>query len=132
MPPPAPPRAVTVHYYPKKPRRSGVHAVPRRAPTVETVLTELPEEAEPRRRHTLTDERPDPVEQALAQFEAALALDPDDLAALVYRAEVRLARKKPAKAVEDLERALAVGAPGDPFVARAKKLLTLARSQRAG
>ena len=123
MPPPAPPRAVTVHYYPKKPRRSGVHAVPRRAPTVETVLTELPEEAEPRRRHTLTDERPDPVEQAL---------DPDDLAALVYRAEVRLARKKPAKAVEDLERALAVGAPGDPFVARAKKLLTLARSQRAG
>ncbi len=70
------------------------------------------------------------LEQALEQFEAALAIDPDDLAALVYRGEIRLSRRKVARATEDLERAVKLGPASDPFVARARKLLTLARSNR--
>lgn len=70
------------------------------------------------------------IDQALEQFEAALEIDPDDLAALVYRGEIRLSRRKMARAVEDLERAVKLGAGTDPFVARAKKLLTLARANR--
>ncbi|MDP2276225.1 MAG: tetratricopeptide repeat protein [Archangium sp.] len=70
------------------------------------------------------------LDGALEQFEAALAIDPDDLAALVYRGEIRLSRRKVARAVEDLERAVALGHASDPFVARARKLLTLARANR--
>ena len=70
------------------------------------------------------------LEGALEQFEAALAIDPDDLAALVYRGEIRLARRKVARAIEDLERAVERGPASDPFVARARKLLTLARANR--
>ena len=57
-------------------------------------------------------------------------IDPDDLAALVYRGEIRLSRRKMARAIEDLERAVKLGAGSDPFVARARKLLTLARANR--
>lgn len=70
------------------------------------------------------------LDAALAQFEAALDIDPDELAALVYRGEIRLARRKVARAVEDLERAVKLGAASDPFVQRAKKLLVLARASR--
>ncbi len=70
------------------------------------------------------------LDRALEQFEAALEIDPEDLAALVYRGEIRLSRRKVARAVEDLERAVKLGASTDPFVARARKLLSLARSNR--
>jgi tetratricopeptide (TPR) repeat protein len=69
-------------------------------------------------------------DKALEQFEAALDIDPDDLAALVYRGEIRLSRRKMARAIEDLERAVKLGAVTDPFVARARKLLNLARANR--
>ena len=59
-----------------------------------------------------------------------LAAAGEDLAALVYRGEIRLSRRKVARAEEDLGRAVKLGPPGDPFVARAKKLLTLARANR--
>jgi tetratricopeptide (TPR) repeat protein len=78
------------------------------------------------------------LDRALEQFEAALEIDPDDLAALVYRGEIRLSRRTGgstgkaavSKAIEDLERAVKLGPGADPFVARARKLLSLARSNR--
>lgn len=70
------------------------------------------------------------LDRALEQFEAALEIDPEDLAALVYRGEIRLSRRKVARAIEDLERAVKLGPGSDPFVARARKLLSLARSNR--
>lgn len=70
------------------------------------------------------------LDAALEQFEAALALEPDELAALVYRAEIRLAKRKVARAIEDLERATKLGVASDPFVGRAKKLLRIARANR--
>jgi tetratricopeptide (TPR) repeat protein len=71
------------------------------------------------------------LERALALFDEALAIDPSDLAALVYRGELRLKRKKPGKAVKDLERAVALGPADDPFVERAQRLLVLARKASA-
>jgi tetratricopeptide (TPR) repeat protein len=71
------------------------------------------------------------LDKALEQFEAALEIDPEDLAALVYRGEIRLSRRKVSRAMEDLERAIKLGASTDPFVARAKKLLALARNRPA-
>lgn len=178
-------KPVEIVYYPKKVRGP----VPRRQ-TVETLVTEEAKEETPDRRpsrkgrRTLTDETPDPAEQAFAdltrlgheafqagradearvvfeslvalgrrdpfahtmlgtillgahsldlaleQFEAALAIDPEDLAALVYRGEIRLSRRKVARAQEDLERAVKLGPSTDPFVARARKLLVLARANR--
>lgn len=70
------------------------------------------------------------LDQALVQFEAALEIDPEDLAALVYRAEIHLSTRKRSRAVEDLKRALKLGPASDPFVARARKLLTLTRALR--
>lgn len=66
-------------------------------------------------------------DRALELFDQALAIDPADMAALVYRAELRLKRKRAAKAVKDLELALELGAPDDPFTERARRLLALAR-----
>lgn len=65
--------------------------------------------------------------KALSRFEEALKLDPDDLAALVYRAEIRLQKRRPRQAIEDLERAVRLGPTTEPFVARARRLLQLAR-----
>ena len=70
------------------------------------------------------------IDDALAQFEAALALDADDLVALVYRAEIRITRRKWARATDDLERAVGLAPAADPFVQRARKLLTLAKANR--
>jgi tetratricopeptide (TPR) repeat protein len=70
------------------------------------------------------------LDAALEQFEAALEIDPDDLAALVYRGEIRLSKKKVSRALEDLERAVKLGPGSDPFVGRAKKLMHLARANR--
>jgi tetratricopeptide (TPR) repeat protein len=72
------------------------------------------------------------LDEALVQFEAALSFDPEDLPSLVYRAEVRLARRKVLRAEQDLKRVLRLGSSADPFVKRAKKLLalTVSKSQR--
>lgn len=67
------------------------------------------------------------LEQALTRFEQALKLDPDDLAALVYRAELKLQKKRVRAATDDLERAIALGPSSEPFVQRAKRLLQLAK-----
>ncbi len=66
-------------------------------------------------------------DRALALFEAALTLDPADLAARVYRGEIRLNRGRFKLAVEDLRRAVNAGAAEDPFVDRARRLLRMAR-----
>jgi cytochrome c-type biogenesis protein CcmH/NrfG len=63
---------------------------------------------------------------ALRSFEAALKLDRHDLAALVYRGEIRLQEGKVRAGVEDLNRAVELGPAEDPFVQRARKLLRLA------
>ena len=68
------------------------------------------------------------LDVAMMHFEAALEIDGTDLAALVYRGEIRLSRRKMSLAVADFERAVKLGDRTDPFVMRAKKLLTLARA----
>jgi tetratricopeptide (TPR) repeat protein len=65
-------------------------------------------------------------DRALALFEAALAIDPDDLAARVYRGEIRLAQGHARLALDDLKRVAAKGPKDDPFTDRAKRLLRLA------
>ncbi|MDQ3263116.1 MAG: tetratricopeptide repeat protein [Myxococcota bacterium] len=71
------------------------------------------------------------TDRALALFQAALALDPRDLAARVYRAEVQLGQGKVRTAVAELE-ALAAATPADsPFGERARKLLSEARTSGA-
>lgn len=66
-------------------------------------------------------------DRALALFEAALGIDRTDLAALVYRGEIRLNRGKLRPALDDLHRAVELGLGDDPFVDRAKRLLRLAQ-----
>lgn len=67
------------------------------------------------------------VDRALIRFDDALRLKPNDLASLVYRAELRLTRKRKALALNDLQRAVKIGPSSNPFVKRARKLLVLAR-----
>lgn len=67
------------------------------------------------------------LDRALECFEAALKVDPNDVAALVYRGEIRLNRKKTRAAADDFTRAMQVGADDDPFVERARRLLRMAR-----
>lgn len=66
--------------------------------------------------------------KALSLFQLALEIDPDDVSALVYRGEIRLNRGKVKGAVEDLTRALQLGASDDPFVERASRLLRMAKA----
>jgi tetratricopeptide (TPR) repeat protein len=66
--------------------------------------------------------------RALSLFQLALEIDPDDVSALVYRGEIRLNRGKVKGAVEDLTRALKLGASDDPFVERASRLLRMAKA----
>jgi hypothetical protein len=72
----------------------------------------------------------DPV-RALALFEAAISISPDELPARVYRAEIRLKQGQHKAASEDLKRVTKVGRADDPFVIRAKKLLRSATEQAA-
>lgn len=65
--------------------------------------------------------------KALEHFEAALDLDPSDIAARVYRGELRLHKRKLRPAIEDFEHAIAHGAANDPFVERAHRLLKMAK-----
>ncbi|MFZ5470401.1 MAG: tetratricopeptide repeat protein [Myxococcota bacterium] len=69
----------------------------------------------------------DDQERALALFEAALQVDRSDLAALVYRGEIRLNRGKVKPALEDLSRAIELGLGDDPFVERARRLMVMAQ-----
>lgn len=66
-------------------------------------------------------------DRALILFEAALLLDPTDVAALVYRGEIKLERKKVRHAIADFEKAIELGESDDPFADRARRLLKLAR-----
>jgi predicted Zn-dependent protease len=63
------------------------------------------------------------LERALRCFEVALALEPDDVAARVYRGELRLHRRKLRQAAEDFTHALGIAREGDPFARRARRLL---------
>jgi tetratricopeptide (TPR) repeat protein len=63
----------------------------------------------------------------LAAAREALKLDPEDLAALVYRAEIRLQKKRVRQAIEDLQKAIGLGSSSEPFVDRARRLLQMAR-----
>ncbi|MFN0062523.1 MAG: tetratricopeptide repeat protein [Myxococcaceae bacterium] len=67
-------------------------------------------------------------DRALALFEAALGLDDNDLAARVYRAEVRWQQGKLGPATGDLRHVVTHGRAGDPFVLRAEKLLRRVKS----
>lgn len=66
--------------------------------------------------------------KALSLFQLALEIDPDEVSALVYRGEIRLNRGKLKGAVEDLTRAMKLGASDDPFVERAARLLRMAKA----
>jgi tetratricopeptide (TPR) repeat protein len=70
-------------------------------------------------------------DRALELFEQALEIDPTDLAALVFRGELRLKQKKTAKAIKDFELAVQLGPADDPFTDRAQRLLTIARKTMA-
>jgi tetratricopeptide (TPR) repeat protein len=67
-------------------------------------------------------------DRALALFQASLKIDADDLAALVYRGEIRLNRGKVKSAIEDLARAVTLAPASDPFVERAKRLLKMGKA----
>ena len=70
--------------------------------------------------------------RALALFEAALALAPDDLASHVYRAEIRLRQGRGDLASPDLRFVRRNGEAEDPFVQRAEQLTRLMRKARRG
>ncbi len=72
-------------------------------------------------------------DRALALFEAALALDEGDVAARVYRAEIRFNAGRLVDARSDLELAIKRGQSEDPFVDRARRLLQMVedRAKRA-
>jgi hypothetical protein len=73
-------------------------------------------------------------ERALALFEAAIQLDGEDLAARVYRAEIRIHQNRLLHALEELDQALALGGEDDPFIQRALRLkgIALERARKAG
>ncbi len=72
----------------------------------------------------------DQQDRALELFEIALALESTDIAARVYRGEIRLNRGKLHLAIDDLQLAVRLGDAEDPFVERAKRLIQLARTGR--
>ncbi|MHB8877165.1 MAG: tetratricopeptide repeat protein [Myxococcaceae bacterium] len=67
--------------------------------------------------------------RALALFEAALQIDTDEIAALVYRGEIRLNQGKLKPAMVDLNRAVQLGLGDDPFVDRARRLIRMAQDR---
>lgn len=64
-------------------------------------------------------------DRAMALFEAALAIDPEDLAARVYQAELRINAGHIKPAISDLEKVIARGPPQDPFIERARRLIEI-------
>lgn len=67
------------------------------------------------------------LDRAMTLFEAALAIDPADVSALVYRGELKLEKKRAKAALVDLELALKLAEPTDPFYERAERLVRLAK-----
>lgn len=65
-------------------------------------------------------------DRAFALFEAALGIDSADLAARVYRAEIRLNRGQHKLALQELSEVISEGPAEDPFVDRARRLTELA------
>jgi len=61
---------------------------------------------------------------ALPLFESAIKLDPKDVAAWVYRGEIRLHAGQTKQGLSDLKKAAGMASAQDPFVARAKKLIS--------
>jgi predicted Zn-dependent protease len=70
------------------------------------------------------------TERALERFEEALALEPEELGARLYRAEARLARGDLLKAQQDLQHVLDEGTAGSPLVQRAQQLLQTVEKER--
>ena len=72
------------------------------------------------------------VHRALALFEAALELDCDDVAALVYRGEIRIRLGQTERGVRDLKRAMQIDpdGPQSPFSQRARQALGAQRAYR--
>lgn len=73
----------------------------------------------------------DQQDKALELFEVALALNSTDVAARVYRGEIRLNLGKLNLAIDDLQLAVRLGPKDDPFVARARRLIQIAREVAA-
>jgi len=60
---------------------------------------------------------------ALPLFESAIKLDPKDVAAWVYRGEIRIHTGQTKQGLSDLKKAAGMASATDPFGARAKKLI---------
>lgn len=95
---------------------------------LESVVAETPEEPFPYTMLGTVYLALGASDRALALFEAALEMDPNDLAARVYRGELRVFSGKAKAAIVDLEKAVSLGAASDPFVQRAKRLLETAKN----
>lgn len=61
-------------------------------------------------------------DRATALFEAALGIDPSDLAARVYRSEIRINAGQTKQALSELGKVISEGPKDDPFVERAVRL----------
>lgn len=70
--------------------------------------------------------------RALALFEAALALEPEDIAARLYRAEIRLKNGRMRQALEELGKIARECPKDDPFARRARKLIDKAGGPSTG
>ncbi|HZN92439.1 MAG TPA: tetratricopeptide repeat protein, partial [Myxococcales bacterium] len=66
---------------------------------------------------------------ALPLFESAIKLDPKDVAAWVYRGEIRIHTGQTRAGLSDLKKATGLASATDPFVIRARKLLDRSRSR---
>lgn len=63
------------------------------------------------------------AKQALPLFESAIKLDPRDVAARVYRGEIRIHTGHLRAGLSDLRKAATMAPATDPFVTRARKLI---------
>ncbi|MBX5482223.1 MAG: tetratricopeptide repeat protein [Myxococcaceae bacterium] len=68
------------------------------------------------------------LDRAMALFEEALEFDPHDLAARVYRSELRINQGHTRQAMAELAQVIAEGPADDPFVERAHRLVHILRA----
>jgi tetratricopeptide (TPR) repeat protein len=68
---------------------------------------------------------------ALPLFVSAIKLDPRDVAAWVYRGEIRIHSGQLKAGLSDLKKATGLASATDPFVTRARKLMERAGGKRA-
>jgi hypothetical protein len=66
---------------------------------------------------------------ALPLFESAIKLDPRDVAAWVYRGEIRIHSGQMKAGLADLKKATGLASATDPFVTRARKLIDRAKTR---